>query len=100
MRWRACPSSNFRSKTMKLYCKSAYHNGPAGLHFSAPGVIEIDDPKAEFLLRDAPENFSRELPAEDSKTELPAEESKALDEPPEDRAVKRQRVTRNAVEGD
>ena len=65
---------------MKLYCKSAYHNGPAGLHFSAPGVIEIDDPKAEFLLRDAPENFSRELPAED--------ELKALDEPPRDKAVK------------
>jgi len=73
---------------MRLYCKSAYHNGPAGLHFSAPGVIEIDDWKAEFLLRDAPENFSRELPAEDSKTELPAEESKALDEPPYDKAVK------------
>ena len=64
---------------MKLYCKSAYHNGPAGLHFNAPGIIEIDDWKAEFLLRDAPENFSRELPSE---------ESKALDEPPLDRAIK------------
>ena len=70
---------------MRLYCKSAYHNGPAGLHFSAPGVIEIDDPKAEFLLRDAPENFSRELPTAE-------QESKALDDPPEDRAVKAPRV--------
>ena len=68
---------------MRLYCKSAYHNGPAGLHFSAPGVIEIDDWKAEFLLRDAPENFSRELPAE---------ESKALDEPSQDRAIKVPRI--------
>ena len=68
---------------MKLYCKAEYHNGPHGLHFTAPGVIEIDDWKAEFLLRDAPENFSRELPAE---------ESKALDEPSQDRAIKVPRI--------
>jgi len=64
---------------MKLYVKAEYHCSPMGLHFAAPGVVEVDDWKAEFLLRDAPENFSRELPAE---------ESKALDEPPQDKAVK------------
>jgi hypothetical protein len=70
---------------MRLFCRSAYHNGPAGLHFAAPGVIEVDDWKAEFLLRDAPENFSRELPTAERET-------KALDEPPEDRAVKMPKV--------
>jgi len=44
---------------MKLYCKSEYHNQPAGLHFDKEGVIDIDDAKAEFLLRDAPDNFAR-----------------------------------------
>jgi hypothetical protein len=64
---------------MRLYCKAAYHNSPAGLHFDAPGIIEVDDWKAEFLLRDAPDNFSRELPPE---------ESKSMDGPPQHRMVK------------
>ena len=68
---------------MRLYCKAEYHNGPAGLHFSTLGVVEVDDWKAEFLLRDAPENFSRDLPAE---------ESKGFDEPPLDKAVKTPKV--------
>lgn len=44
---------------MKLYCRGEYHNQPAGLHFDTAGVIELDAAKAEFLLRDAPENFAR-----------------------------------------
>lgn len=61
---------------MRLYVKGRYHNGPAGLHFDGPGVVEIDEPKALFLLRDAPENFSTTIPA------------KAEDEPALDKAVK------------
>lgn len=61
---------------MQLYVKGRYHNGPAGLHFDGPGVVEIDEPKAQFLLRDAPENFSTEIPV------------KAEDAPPVDKAVK------------
>jgi hypothetical protein len=65
---------------MKLYCKGKYHNAPAQLHFDGPGVIEIDEPKASFLLKDAPENFSTELPAEGT--------AKAFDESPKDKMVK------------
>jgi len=61
---------------MQLYVKGRYHNGPAGLHFAGPGVVELDDPKALFLLRDAPENFSTEIPV------------KAIDEPVVDKMIK------------
>ena len=46
---------------MKLVCKGEYHHSPAGLHFNA-GVIEVDDAKGEYLLRDAPENFALYMP--------------------------------------
>lgn len=72
---------------MKLYCKGEYHNSPAGLHFSREGVIEIDDAKGEFLLRDAPENFSRELPAPEPAAGMSAE-MKAPDAPAKDKMVK------------
>ncbi len=62
---------------MQLYVKGRYHNGPAGLHFDGPGVIEIDDPKGQFLLRDAPENFTTEIPVK-----------KAFDEPVADKMLK------------
>jgi len=61
---------------MQLYVKGRYHNGPAGLHFDGPGVVELDEPKALFLLRDAPENFTTEIPV------------KAIDEPVADKMIK------------
>lgn len=61
---------------MKLYVKGRYHNGPAGLHFDGPGVVELDEPKALFLLRDAPENFTTEIPV------------KTIDEPVADKMMK------------
>jgi hypothetical protein len=61
---------------MKLYCKSAYDNTASKLHFEA-GVIEVDEAVGLFLLRDAPENFGKELPA-----------VKAMDAPEKDKAVK------------
>lgn len=61
---------------MQLYVKGRYHNGPAGLHFDGPGVVELDEPKARFLLRDAPENFTTEIPV------------KAIDEPVVDKMIK------------
>lgn len=81
---------------MKLYCVNAYHNVPADLHFAGPGVIELDDPKAAFLFRDAPENFLTLAQAERAgllekgraADEAPGEETKALDEPQRDRAVR------------
>lgn len=68
-------------KTMKLICKGAYHNTPAGLHFDA-GVIEVDDWRAEFLLRDAPENFEK------WSEPFATVEAKAFDKPPTDTQVK------------
>lgn len=80
---------------MKIYCRGEYHNPPAGLHFANPGVVEIDDAKAEFLLRDAPENFTRELPApaappeaSDQLVEPTADATKAVDAPPHDKQIK------------
>lgn len=70
---------------MKIYCKGAYSNPPAGLFFAQAGVVEIDDPKAEFLLRDAPENFSRELPVPFAPV---GDGVKAPDTPSRDKAVK------------
>ena len=67
---------------MKIYCRGEYHNGPLGFHFDKPGVIEVDQWKADFLLRDAPENFTTELPAADERTE------KSMDVPPLDKQVK------------
>jgi hypothetical protein len=77
---------------MKLWCKGHYRNPPAGLVFEA-GVIEVDDAQAEFLLRDAPENFSRELPpdpqADAASARLAAPpQGRGLEVPPIDRAVK------------
>lgn len=68
---------------MKIYCRGAYSNPPAGLYFAGPGVIEIDESKAEFLLRDAPENFTKDL---SDGEKLVAD--KALDAPNGDRAVR------------
>ena len=74
---------------MKLFCKGEYHNSPLGLHFNVVGVIDIDDPKAEYLLKDAPENFSRELPkAEAHAHEKPIEQSKAVNAPALDKQLK------------
>ncbi len=64
---------------MNLYCLSDYHNEPRGLHFLA-GPIDVDDTIAEFLLRDAPENFKREGSLRLGE--------KALAAPPKDKAVK------------
>lgn len=64
---------------MKLFVRGEYHNNPAGLHFDKAGVVELDKEKVEFLLRDAPENFT---------TELPETEVKSLDEPKRDKMVK------------
>jgi len=61
---------------MKLYCKDEYHNSSYGLHFTA-GVIEVDEARALFMLRDAPDNFTTELPV-----------AKTLDAPPHDKALK------------
>jgi hypothetical protein len=66
---------------MKIYCKGYYSNPPAGLFFTQAGVVEVDEAKAEFLLRDAPDNFSRDLPA-------PKENVKAPETPARDKAVK------------
>lgn len=66
---------------MKLYCKHEYKNAPARLHFT-PGVIEVDSQLAAFLLKDAPEGFSTDIPA------APVDE-KGLNEPPSDKAVKK-----------
>lgn len=75
---------------MKLYCKGEYHNSPAGLHFEKAGVIEIDDAKAEYLLRDAPGNFSRELPQEKPVVPVTTDkQDKAMDAPPSDKQVKK-----------
>jgi hypothetical protein len=76
---------------MKLYCKAEYHNNPAGMHFDGPGVIEIDAPKAEFLLRDAPENFTTELP------EAPAARATSFDQPVRDTAMKAPRRNKAAT---
>ena len=65
---------------MKLYCHSDYNNGAAGLHFGR-GWIEVTPETANFLLRDAPENFS-----------TVAVEGKAPDAPPFDKAVKKPAV--------
>jgi len=76
---------------MKLYCRGEYHNGPAGLHFDRVGVIELDDAKAEYVLRDAPENFSRELPPSTrfaDQGRSAQDEVKAPDEPPVDKQIK------------
>ena len=90
---------------MKLYCKGQYHHGPLNLHFDHPGVIEVDDPIAAFLQRDAPENFTRDLPTPtpalprshppltppaDAGGEKRTGEGidKALDEPPVDKQIK------------
>lgn len=61
---------------VKLYCRGRYFNGPRGLLFDK-GIIAVLPEVAEYLLRDAPENFCIELP-----------EAKALDEPVADKAVK------------
>lgn len=66
---------------MKIYCKGPYSNPPAGLFFAQAGMVEIDDAKAEFLLRDAPENFSRDIPTS-------PESVKAPEAPARDKAVK------------
>ncbi len=84
---------------MKLFCKGKYSNAPAGLHFERAGVIEIDDPKGEYLLRDAPENFTLELPlavqsikemlgANHKKSSKPSGKTKSLDEPTADKQIK------------
>jgi len=70
---------------MKLFCKGKYHNQPAGLHFDGPGVIDIDEAKAQFLLRDAPENFE---PAVEPLTPAPLPKVEGIEEPPVDKMVK------------
>jgi len=60
-------------KTVKIYCRGEYHNVPANLHFSGPGIVEVDDWQADYLLRDAPENFSRDLNEFAAEAKAPAE---------------------------
>jgi hypothetical protein len=74
---------------MKLLCKGKYHNQPHGLHFDGPGVVEIDDDKAKFLLRDAPENF--EVAVERAAPVPVVVEVEAFDAPPADKMVKTSR---------
>lgn len=69
---------------MRLICLGPYHNDPAGLHYDGPGEIELDEAKALFLLRDAPDNFKRL----DISTEIPPQ-GKALDQPPADKMIRR-----------
>lgn len=95
---------------MKLYCRGEYHNQPAGLHFDTAGVFELDTAFAEFLLRDAPENFARyeelpqeqvlegaalselsfekDAPAASSSSDAAGASEKALDAPKRDKQVK------------
>jgi len=75
---------------MKLYCKSAYDNTASKLHFEA-GIIEVDEAVGLFLLRDAPENFSTQMPeAPNTNTKVQRVDSttKAMEKPPRDKAVK------------
>jgi hypothetical protein len=77
---------------MKLQCKGKYHNQPHGMHFDGPGVIDIDDDKAQFLLRDAPENFGVVV----ERVAVPAPEpvevvTEAFDAPPQDKMVRTSR---------
>ena len=67
---------------MKLVCKSQYSNVGHGLQFEA-GVIRVDDDVADYLLRDAPENF--EVVVEDDAPEVVAE---AIEKPVKDRMLK------------
>ncbi len=87
---------------MKLRVKGRYHNQPAQLHFDGPAQVELDDKKAEFLLRDAPDNFevvnlgTVTMPAvdEDEATDEPepiSAERKAPDQPPADKMIKEPR---------
>ena len=71
---------------MKLYCKSAYANAPAGLFFDSAGVFEVNESQGAFLLRDAPDNFSRYEPS-DYAAEAPLKD-KALDDAPADKMLK------------
>lgn len=72
---------------MKLFCRGAYTSRYPErnevLKFDGPGVVELDEPKALFLLRDAPENFTTELPAEKAKTPEKAKPAPQVDELPE-----------------
>lgn len=72
--------------SMKLYCKGEYHNTPMNFHFAEPGVFEVDDKAGEYLLKDAPENFSLDLPG---AAEMAV---KSFDAPPADKALKAPRV--------
>ena len=72
---------------MKIYCKSAYANQPHQLFFSGPGWYEQDQDKIDFLLKDAPENFSfagpepevkaPDAPAHDKQVKTPAKKKAA-----------------------
>ena len=82
---------------MKLIVKGRYHNNPAELHFDVPGIVEVDDKKAEYLLRDAPDNFAIYAPpvAESLAKEvieradgIDAQEAKDLDAPLVDKMLK------------
>jgi len=80
---------------MKLYCRGAYSSRYPErnevLKFDGPGIIDIDDAKAEFLLRDSPGNFTTELPAPEvtgeSKTADKSKANKALDKPKANKAL-------------
>jgi hypothetical protein len=77
---------------MKLLCKGKYHNQPHGMHFDGPGVIDIDDDKARFLLRDAPENFEVAVERKPEPAPVPViVETEAFDAPPADKMVKTSR---------
>ncbi len=66
---------------MILNCLGAYRNGSRNLSFSI-GRIEVDDHIAEFLLKDAPDNFE---PWADNG---PSGVVKATEAPPQDKMVK------------
>lgn len=78
-------------EAVKINVKGEYHNGPMQIHFAGPANgLEIDDWKAEFLLRDAPGNF--EIVPENAgatpEEKEDAAETKALDAPTMDKQVK------------
>jgi len=79
---------------IKLLCKGEYHNEPAGLHFNAPGVIEVDEASAELLMRDAPQNFevyvAPAAPVETASGDADTNDfaGKGFDAPTKDKQVK------------
>lgn len=69
---------------MKVFCKGRYANPPANLFFERAGIYDLDESKVQFLLRDAPDNFSLVLPDLEPTSKAPDAPTldKMLHEPP------------------